>query len=274
VTKHEWPLLASCGAMPLTFFAHQVPVLPLKMVRPAWFDATALCLGAAAPDLGYPFSRWLPFHTHSVGGVVTWGLAWTLVASVLVRRFVAPVTFAHVPDLGMLRLHSLRVLPARRPPVWQTVTSAFLGAASHVLLDSFTHTDRFGASLLRLNGVLFTVEGSPITTARLLQYIGVTIGPLVGLALLAAIGRSRRLESWYGPESVRAARSFTLRPRNRLWFWGVVALGPPAGLALRAITGGYVVFSVIDATLAAVVVASMLPRCRPAAAVLPRLRVA
>ena len=39
--------------MPLTFPAHQALVLPIKLRWPDRTDATALCVGAAAPDLLY-----------------------------------------------------------------------------------------------------------------------------------------------------------------------------------------------------------------------------
>ncbi|MDP4013047.1 MAG: DUF4184 family protein [Candidatus Nanopelagicales bacterium] len=37
--------------MPLTFGSHQAVVLPLKMLKPRWFDGTALVIGSMAPDL-------------------------------------------------------------------------------------------------------------------------------------------------------------------------------------------------------------------------------
>jgi hypothetical protein len=250
--------------MPLTFFAHQAPVLPLKLLRPRWFDGTALCLGAAAPDLAYPLGGWIAAESHTVLGVLTWSLAWTLVACRLVRRWVAPTAFAQLPDLGPMRLHSLRVLAQRRPPVWQTVTSALTGAASHVVVDAFTHRDRFGANWLGLNGEVFTVHGRVFTSARILQYLGHTAGSLVGVALLAHMGRRRRLEEWYGDTMVADARSFVLRPHSRVWFWAVVATGVPAGALWASTTTESVIFTVIDTTIAALLVASLLPICRAA----------
>ena len=38
--------------LPLTWFAHQVPMIGMKLARPKWFDATALCIGSMMPDLG------------------------------------------------------------------------------------------------------------------------------------------------------------------------------------------------------------------------------
>jgi hypothetical protein len=248
--------------MPLTFLAHQAPLMPLKFIGPRWIDGTAMCIGAAAPDLGYPLSDYLPFHTHSLGGALTWGWAWTVAATILLRRWVAAVVFAQLPDLGRLRVHSFRVLAWRRPPLWQTLTSALFGAASHVLLDSFTHTGRFGANLFGLNFEVVTIRGSVLTAARVLQYSLIVFGSLAGVWLLARMGRTRKLESWYGDEAVRAARTFSLPMVRRVAFWVILALGLPAGV-LWSRASGYLIFSVVDATLGALLVASLLPICRP-----------
>jgi hypothetical protein len=194
---------------------------------------------------------------------VTWSLAWTLVACALMRRWVAPTAFAQLPDLGPLRLHSLRVLAARRPPWWQTVTSALLGAASHIVIDAFTHRDRWGANWLDLNGEVFTVHGRVFTGARIVQYVGHTLGSLAGLAMVAHIGRRRTLEQWYGHAAVAAARSFALGGGARLAFWSTVALGLPAGALWASATGESRIFTTIDATLSALLVACLAPWCRP-----------
>jgi hypothetical protein len=260
--------------VPLTFFAHQAPVVPLKLWRPRWFDGTALCLGAAAPDLAYPLGGWLSAESHTAIGVLTWSLGWTLVACTLMRRWVAPTAFAQAPDLGSFRLHSLRVLEWRRPPWWMTVSSALLGAASHVLIDAFTHRDRFGASLLHLDGEVLTVQGRVFTSARILQYLGHTLGSLLGVFLLWHIGRRRKLEQWYGDASVDAGRRFSLDRRARGLFWLIVGLGLPAGALWASRTDESVVFTVIDAVLAALLVACLLPATRPRPAAVTPARAA
>jgi hypothetical protein len=252
--------------VPLTFFAHQAPVIPLKLARPRWFDGTALCLGAAAPDLGYPISGWVTAHSHTPIGVVTWSLGWTLVACWLVRRHVASTVFAQLPDLGPLGLHSLRVLAQRRPAVWQTASSALVGAASHVILDAFTHQGRFGAELLHLDGEVFTVQGHVFTAARVLQYIGHTFGSLLGALLLVHMARTRRLQAWYGERAVHEARSFRLGRAARARFWAIAALGIPAGAVWADLSGQWIVFPVIDATMAAIALACLVPGTRPAPA--------
>jgi Domain of unknown function (DUF4184) len=152
--------------VPFTFLAHQSFVLPLKIKRPAWFDATALCVGSMAPDLAYPLGSWLGRRSHTLVGLIVWSIPFTVVASVLVRTQVAPTAFAHLPDAGPFRLHSFRALRRRRPCRLVTVVSAALGSGSHVVIDGFTHTGRFvGVGWARAQGGTYAFEMIDATAA-------------------------------------------------------------------------------------------------------------
>jgi len=134
--------------VPLTFPTHPVAVLPLKLWRPLWFDGVALVLGSMAPDVAYAFdgSGWpvWPF-SHEYAGLFGWCLPITLVGCWLVRR-AAPVLAAHVPPLGELR-------PVW-PRWWVTVSSALVGAASHLALDRVEAGSRFAEYGFHVVGVL------------------------------------------------------------------------------------------------------------------------
>jgi hypothetical protein len=250
--------------VPYTFFAHQVPVLPVKLARPRAVDGTALCIGSMAPDLAYPLGEWLSRQSHTAIGVVVWALPTSFAICAVVRRWVAPVAFAHLPDARWLRVHSYRVLGARRPPRWQTVLGAVFGATTHVVIDGFTHDTRFGARWLGLGDVDVTlpVRGET-SSADALQLAGHTFGSLAAVALLLYIGRRGLLERWYGAEVVAGARHFVLERRQRVVFWGVVALGVPLGLAWTAATTGVKAFRLIDSVALTTAVACLLPACRP-----------
>lgn len=264
--------------MPLTLFAHQVPVLPLKIARPRAFDGTALCVGSMAPDLAYPLGPWLSSHGHSLLGIATWAVGCTLVACFAIRRWVAPTVFAHVPDGRWFRLHSYRVLEHRRPPLHQTVVGAVVGAASHVFIDGFTHADRFGSRWLGLGETFVDLPlRGVVSVSRALQYAGYTAGSLAGVALLAYIGHRRLLERWYGEAAVRDARRFRLTTAQRATFLAVVLAGPALGLSWASVTPGIdpfqatpgTAFRLIVATAVTTVLACALPFFRPASAAAP-----
>lgn len=250
--------------MPFTFFAHQSVVLPLKIKRPQWFDATALCIGSMAPDTAYPISAWMSHRSHRFSGFMIWAMPMTLIVCWLVRRWVAPTAFAHLPDFGPLRVHSLRALRHRRPAFVVTLLSAAVGAGSHIVLDSLTHGDRFFAKLFGFDQFLFNLPWyGPMTIARTFQNLGHTAGSLIGIALLAYIGRRFLMEEWYGDDVVAVDRSFTLEPTQRLLFWLIVALGPIVGAIWATAMDSAAPFRMIDATGLAVFLAALLPACQP-----------
>jgi hypothetical protein len=253
--------------VPLTFFAHQSVVLPLKMTRPQWFDATALCIGAMAPDLAYALTYWLAVRSHRFIGFLVWAWPFGILGSIVVRRIAATV-FAHLPDFGPLRVHSLRVLGRRKPRLGVTIVSAAIGAGSHIVLDGFTHKGRFGSRWLGFDRVLFTVPvKGEMTISRVFQYFGHTVGSVIGLLLLAAIARRHLLDDWYGEGNVADARRFSLTTMQRLVFWVIVACGLFAAVVWPISTEGSTTFRVIDGLAATTLLASLIPFCRSSAKV-------
>jgi hypothetical protein len=252
--------------MPLTFPAHQAVVLPIKLRWPDRTDATAMCVGAAAPDLLYPVAG-IGSSGHSIAGVLIGAVPLTLAICWLLRWRSALGVFANLLDAGPFRLHSYRVITQRRPGAWTTLLSALFGALSHVVIDAFTHGGRWGSDLLGLDEVLFTAPlRGAMTGARVLQYLGHSLGSLIAIGLFLYIGRSRRLEQWYGEAAVTDARTFTLPPMARVRFWVVlvsVALLVTAGLSAA---GGSLTFSAIDGLVFGTLVAGALPTRHPVAA--------
>ncbi len=232
--------------MPVTFPAHQAPVLMAKLVRPTWFDGTALVVAAAAPDLNAAFSPHdSAFRSHGVEGLILFSIPFAVIYSIVLRRWCAEGLFGALPDLGPLRIRSYQVLPQRRPPLATTIASAVLGAGLHIFIDSFTHRNRWGSDLLGLNNFLFEAIGREFTTARVFQYLGHTVGSLIGAALFMVIASSGHLERWYGAEALAAARA---RPFDRpapLRLLAAVALGQvPALLWITFVASEAAIFMV------------------------------
>lgn len=245
--------------MPLTFPAHQAVVLPVKLRWPDRTDATAMCVGAAAPDLLYPVAG-IEGSGHSVVGVVLGAVPLTMVICWVLRWRSALGVFANLPDAGPFRLHSYRAIVHRRPGVAVTLFSALIGALSHVLLDAFTHSGRWGSELLGLDEVLFTlpVRGA-MSGARVLQYLGHSLGSLIAIGLFLYIGRSRRLEQWYGEATVSNARTFTMTATARVQFWLVMAVVASLVTAALSLAGGSTPFSAIDGIVFGALAAGALP---------------
>lgn len=228
--------------MPVTFPAHQAVVLPLKLWRPSRFDATALCVGAAAPDLGYTVLR---TASHSWLGALVYALPLTLLICAVLRRGAATGIAANLPDLGPLRIRSYGVLPCRRPGWVVTLVSASMGVASHIVLDSFTHSGGFGAQLVGFDRGLTLPWWGETTIAGVLQHTGHVVLSAATLVMLAVVGRRRLLERWYGGTPVAAARRVRPAPRQRVVFWATTAAVTAALVATAGAIGRSAVFAAL-----------------------------
>lgn len=177
--------------MPLTF-AHPAAVLPL--VRGPLVP-TALVAGALAPDVPYflratrvPVSAqswWEPFFnattTHSWPGFITVAIPVTLVLYLA-------IAFCKKPTLWALPASTQQENSAKL--TWYTSVgligaSLFLGVLTHVLWDSFTHSDGWFVehiAVLRANAV------ASLTWARLLQHLSTLVG-LLAISLYAWLHR-------------------------------------------------------------------------------------
>ncbi len=211
--------------MPVTWFAHQVPVLGMKLARPRWFDATALCIGSMTPDMMYSFSAYLEIDPHRAPEAFVFGVPFATVVAIVVRYVLAPVGPASLPDAGRLRLRSYAVIARRRPNIAITVVGAALGLGSHIVIDWFTHPGWQGSRWLGYENLSVTVFGFTESMAQMLQLIGHSFGSLFGVMLLALIGRRRLLDDWYGPDQVAAARAWRPTTVQQLFFWVVLVAG-------------------------------------------------
>ncbi|MFT7775880.1 DUF4184 family protein [Roseateles sp.] len=180
--------------MPWTF-AHPAAILPLRPLCPRWLSWPALILGSMAPDLSYyvGLHGWASKFCHTPLGVVTVCLPLSLLLLMLLLRFCGPLT-ALLPGL-----HRAMAREALRPPVrtaWANlalaVLSILLGAASHVLWDSFTHPGRWGLEWLHtLNRPAFIALEQHVHVVALLQYLSTVVGVAVLAAMYARALRAR-----------------------------------------------------------------------------------
>jgi hypothetical protein len=140
-----------------------------------------------------------------------------------------------------------------------TLWSAALGAASHIVIDAFTHSQRWGAKWLGIDEVLgqWPIPGE-FTVAALLQYAGHTAGSLAAILLLIYVARRRLLERWYGPELVDAVREVDVAPGSRVLFWSVFGLTVGIPVAAALMLGREPLFVAVAMTVAGLVLAGSL----------------
>jgi len=258
----------SLAFVPLTFPAHQVAVVPLKLWRPRWFDGTALVVGAGAPDLFNVLFFVDTFHSHHWSGIYV-ATAFTVTYSIALRRYAVDGLFGSLPDFGPLKARSYRVLAHGRPRLVVTVWSALIGVLSHVIVDSFTHSGRLGARVFGLQRVLFEGPEGPVTAAKTLQYLGHTVGSLIGVLLFVLVVSRRHLGEWYGEDVIDTARNAPVRDQALRRTMTIVTASVFTGCAWGLWAGSsFPVFHIGIATVLGLLLAGISNRPRTNGAVL------
>lgn len=209
--------------MPFTFLAHQAPVLPLKLWRPRWFSGAALAIGSMAPD----FDKFLDGadatrYGHTLAGQAVYCLPLSLLIYWLLTRVAAPPLARFLPDLGAFHLRdyaaSLAAVRPRRE--WLVVaTSVLVGSVSHVAFDGFTHADPRVVALFPVLARDAVMIGRDVDSYMLvLQLVATVAGSAVTLALMADIGRRRRVLAWSALDPARVpARAERSAAATRYW---------------------------------------------------------
>jgi len=119
--------------------AHPAAVLPLRRFCPRWLNFPALVIGSMMPDASYFLgAKAGGLFGHSLLGVFTFCLPVGIMVMALFDGLRSPVV-RRLPAPYQQALLSL----CQRPlgPLWVMVISLLLGAGTHILWDSFTHTD-------------------------------------------------------------------------------------------------------------------------------------
>ncbi len=157
--------------------AHVAAVLPLRGRVALPF--AALAAGSMSPDLPYflPFGASIPRHvTHSALSIITWDLVLGL-AMWITWRMLAPT----LHDVAPAPIRNRWRLPTAAQPQWLIVALAvMIGAATHVVWDSFTHAGYWGSSLAPLAASYPSPRG-PMAGFRYLQYASGAVGLVIVL---------------------------------------------------------------------------------------------
>lgn len=162
--------------MPFTI-SHAAAVLPLQKTR---LPLAALIIGSMSPD----FSYFVPgdpgrVFTHSFAGIFWFCWPVSLALWLLFVRVLEQPTLALLPDSWHARF-----VPSERKITFKALALAsaavILGAATHIIWDSFTHRGTAVVDALPgLHAVAFHVNGWRIRWFVVLQHLSSVVGLLV-----------------------------------------------------------------------------------------------
>lgn len=193
--------------MPFTA-AHPAIVLPFLRIDSRYVSATGLVAGSVAPDFEYFFK----LSVNGVYGHTFWGLLYfdvpvaTLLA-VVFHEAVKRNLIRNLPPFLQERLGDLYVFEFKRYISRHLVVfllCCWLGAASHVLWDSFTHNGAFFASRLSIyERVFLDVGGVRYPLFFVLQHVSSVAGMGIIVAYVLLMRRRRH--------------EFVTRPKASYW---------------------------------------------------------
>jgi hypothetical protein len=210
--------------MPFTV-SHAAAVLPLLRLGNHRLPLAALMLGSMSPD----FSYFLPgdlaiLPTHTVTGLFWFCLPAGLAMWMLYVYVLEAPTLTLLPETWRTRIK-----PSDRRLTFVTLAFAciaiVIGAATHVVWDSFTHRGTPVVDALPvLRTVVFHVGYQPVRLYKILQHLSSLLGMV---CLLIWAWRIRRATP--APSSASIATAATMRTRLGA---GFILLATSAALAI------------------------------------------
>jgi hypothetical protein len=168
--------------MPFTF-SHPAIVLPLTFLPRKWFSLTGLVIGSLTPDFEYFLRmRIKSNYSHTIDGLFWFDIPLGLLLAFIFHNIVRDSLFDNLPTILKSRFSEFRQFDWNGyfKRSWFVVTiSILIGAASHILWDSFTHDHGYFVQTIPAlqNSVDFL--GGQIQILKILQHSSTLLGGLV-----------------------------------------------------------------------------------------------
>ena len=238
--------------MPFTF-SHPAAVLPFAFLPREWYSLTGLVVGSMAPDFEYFLRmRVESNYSHTIGGLFWFDLPLGLLLVFVFHSIVRDSMIDNLPTVLRSRLICYKGFDFNayfRRKWMVVVASVLVGAASHLLWDSFTHEGGFFVDAIPSLSSAVQIKGWQIPIYKLLQHFSTIVGgALIALAV-------RRLPSGGGAGGQASSR-----------YWVVVFGVTVTIVAIRLLSGsdyrlyGHVIVTGIAAFVVALVLTPLV-RC-------------
>jgi hypothetical protein len=168
--------------MPFTF-SHPAIVLPLTFLPRKWFSLTGLVIGSLTPDFEYFLRmRIKSNYSHTIEGLFWFDIPLGLLLALIFHNLVRDKLFDNLPIFLKSRFSTFRQfdLKGHFKRNWHVVTTSILiGAASHILWDSFTHDHGYFVKTIPTLQSSVDFLGRQIPILKILQHSSTLLGGLV-----------------------------------------------------------------------------------------------
>lgn len=167
--------------------AHAAIVLPL--IRQQKFSATALIVGSMAPDFEYFFKMSVSSeHSHTLAGLFYFDIPIVILLSLIFHTVAKRNLILNLPSFLQRRfLHTLQLdfVQYIRQHWIIFLCSAVLGATSHIVWDSFTHSaGYFVQELPFFQSIRIPYDGARYPLFYALQHISTFTGLFIVLVYI------------------------------------------------------------------------------------------
>lgn len=168
--------------MPFTF-SHPALVLPLTYLPGKWFSLTGLIIGSIVPDFEYFVRMRLRSEfSHTIEGLFWFDLPLGILLAFIFHNLVRTSFIGNLPLFLKSRLFAFSRFNWNKYSTrnWLVVIiSILIGAASHLLWDSFTHDSGFFVESLPILTSSVNVFGEDVRVLRILQHASSLMGGIV-----------------------------------------------------------------------------------------------
>lgn len=167
--------------MPLTF-AHPAIVLPLNYLPKRWFSLTGLIVGSVTPDFEYFISmKVYSIYSHSWFGLIWFDLPLAFLLTFVYHNTVRDMFISNLPRFlcGRLSIYkgfNWNSYAKKNLPV--VLISIFIGAASHLFWDSFTHQNGYFVVAFNMTNPV-NVLGLYLPKYKVVQHMSTLVGGIV-----------------------------------------------------------------------------------------------
>jgi hypothetical protein len=173
--------------MPFTF-SHPAIVLPLTYLPKRWFSLTGLAIGSLTPDFEYFIRMTIKSnYSHSIVGLFWFDLPLGLLITFIFHNLVRNKLFDNLPQFLKSRFCVFKQFEWNNhfKSYWMVVIcSILIGAASHLLWDSFTHEHGYFVQTIPALQSFVFLFGTKIPVLKILQHASTLIGAItIGLAI-------------------------------------------------------------------------------------------
>lgn len=168
--------------MPFTF-SHPAIILPLSYLPKKWYSLTGLVIGSLMPDFEYFIRmRIQSDYSHTILGLFWFNIPLGVLVAFIFHNIVRDSLFDNLPRILKSRLSIFKNFKWNqyfRKNWLIVVISIFIGAASHIFWDSFTHHHGYFVESIPVLTNTVCVFNFKFTIFQILQHSSTLIGGII-----------------------------------------------------------------------------------------------